>query len=79
MDALRNSLACNASLAPHPYLRTGCRVRVHGGPLAGLEGILARRKESYRLVLSIDLLQRSVAVEVDEADVEPLARSSHSI
>jgi transcription antitermination factor NusG len=69
MESLRNSLAHNAEMIPHPYLRTGSRVRVRSGPLAGLEGILARRKDSYRLVLSIDLIMRSVAVEVDEADV----------
>jgi hypothetical protein len=41
------------------------------GPLAGAQGILVRRKDKFRVVLSIDLIMRSVAVEVDEADVEP--------
>jgi transcription antitermination factor NusG len=58
-------------MEPHPYLQTGHRVRVRRGPMVGLEGILLRRKEGLRLVVSIDILMRSVAVEVDEADVEP--------
>ena len=70
--ALRSGLASNAAMMPHPYLKTGSRARVRSGPLAGLEGILVRRKQCYRLVLSIELIMRSVAVEVDEADVEAL-------
>ena len=46
-------------------------MRVKYGPLAGTQGILVRRKDKFRVVLSIDLIMRSVAVEVDEADVEP--------
>jgi len=57
---------------PHPFLTVGRRVRVLSGPLAGTEGILRRRKSSCRVVLSLELIQRSVAVEVDIADVEPL-------
>jgi len=58
-------------MEPHPLLRVGRRVRVQGGPMAGLEGILVRRKDGPRLVVSIEILMRAVAVEVDEADVEP--------
>jgi transcription antitermination factor NusG len=57
---------------PHPYLREGRRVRVRCGPLSGVEGIVLRRKERFRLVLSIDLIMRSVVFELDESDVEPL-------
>jgi hypothetical protein len=56
---------------PHPYLCQGARVRVKRGLLVGVEGIMIRRKERFRLVLSIDLIMRSVVLEVDEADVEP--------
>jgi transcription antitermination factor NusG len=56
---------------PHPYLRRGRRVRVVRGPLATTEGILVRRKERFRLVLSVDLIMRSVMLEVDESEVEP--------
>jgi transcription termination/antitermination protein NusG len=67
------ALALTAGLRaePHPYLRRGRRVRVVRGPLADTEGILVRRKERFRLVLSVDLIMRSVMLEVDESDVEP--------
>jgi len=54
---------------PHPYLQAGRRARVVRGPLAGLEGIVLRRKNRNRLVLSFDLIQRSMAIEIDEADL----------
>ncbi len=57
---------------PHPYLKIGRRVRVRSGPLAGTEGILLRQKDHFRLVISIDLIMRSIAVEVDGCDVEPV-------
>jgi transcription termination/antitermination protein NusG len=57
-------------MQPHPYLQVGRRVRVRSGPIAGLEGILVRRKEGPRLVVSVEILMRAVALEIDEADVE---------
>lgn len=72
IDALRNRLAGKGKIEPHPYLRSGRKVRVHSGPFQGLEGIIVRRKDRCRLVFSIDLIQRSLAIEVDEADVEAL-------
>jgi transcription antitermination factor NusG len=71
VESLRNRLAGSAKVEPHPYLRAGRRVRVREGPMSGLEGIVVRRKESCRVVFSIELIQRSVAVEVDEADLVP--------
>ena len=72
IQGLRERLQCGGRIQPHPYLRVGRRVRVHSGPLQGLEGIIVRKKDSCRVVFSIDLIMRSVAVEVDEADVEPI-------
>jgi hypothetical protein len=46
-------------------------VRVRCGPLARTQGILVRRKDKFRVVLSLDLIMRSVGVEVDESDIEP--------
>jgi len=69
--SLRNGLAGQLRAEPHPYLKVGRRMRVRRGPLAGRDGILLRKKDKLRLVLSIDLIQRSVAVEVDAADIEP--------
>jgi transcription antitermination factor NusG len=70
IDALRNSVAAQLRAEPHPYLTVGRRVRVARGPLAGVEGILVRRKNSVRVVLTLDLIARSAAVEVDSTDLE---------
>jgi transcription antitermination factor NusG len=72
MEALRTGLAGGVRAEPHPYLTVGRRVRVRTGSLAGLEGMLVRRKNSTRFVISLDLIMRSVAVEVDAADVRPV-------
>jgi len=70
IEALRNRLSGSAKVEPHPYFRAGRRVRVRSGPFQGLEGVIVRRKDRCRLVFSIDLIQRSLAIEVDEADLE---------
>jgi len=57
---------------PWPFLRIGQRVRVEYGALRDVEGILLQTKGTQRLVLSVSLLQRSVAVEVDRDCVTPL-------
>jgi transcription antitermination factor NusG len=69
---LRGVEGC-VKMEPHPFLQVGRRVRVRGGPMAGLEGILLRRKDGLRLIVSVEILMRAVAVEIDEADVEPCA------
>lgn len=70
--ALRNALANDVCAEPHPYLRIGRKVRVVRGPMADTEGILVRKKDKYRVVLSINVLMRSVAVEIDGSDLEAL-------
>jgi transcription antitermination factor NusG len=70
MEALRQGLTDQVHGEPHPYLKVGRRVRVVHGSLAGIEGILVRKKDRFRVVLSIDLIMRSVAIEVDAADLE---------
>jgi transcription antitermination factor NusG len=72
IHALEASLSAGLRPQPHPYLRQGKRVRVTSGPLANTEGIMIRRKDGFRLVLSINLITRSVMLEVDESDVEPV-------
>jgi transcription antitermination factor NusG len=72
MEALRASLVGGAQVVPHPYLKIGQRVRVREGSLAGIEGILTRKKNGMRFVLSLDLIMRSVAVEIDVAELEPV-------
>jgi len=75
IDALRASLSHGVRAVPHPYLTAGRRVRVKSGPLAGMEGILARRKHGARFMVSVELIQRSIAVEMNEADLEAIARA----
>lgn len=72
LAAVRKMVASKAAVEPWPFLRVGQRVRVLRGPLAGIEGILLQVKSSYRLVVSITLLGRSVASEIDSAFVKPL-------
>jgi transcription antitermination factor NusG len=71
--AVQRIVASDALSRPWPFLNTGDRVQVIDGPLAGLEGILLEFKKSLRLVVSVTLLQRSVAVEIDGDWVRPLS------
>jgi len=73
MRLLQTSLERGVRAKPHPFLTVGMRVRVKGGPMVGLQGILKRRKSKARLIVSIELIQSSMAVEVDESDLEPMA------
>jgi transcription antitermination factor NusG len=57
---------------PHPFLTVGRRVRVGRGPLTGMQGILVRRKNKLRFVVSVELIMRSVSVEIDETDLQPI-------
>lgn len=70
--AIRACLKQKCRIEPHPFLRTGQRVRIVRGALEGTEGILVRKKGMFRLILSVGLILRSVAVEVDSSDVEPI-------
>lgn len=73
IEVLRACSVRGHRMFPHPYLAEGGRVRVRNGPLADLEGIFLRRRGKSRLILSIKLIARSVAVEVDAADVAPVS------
>lgn len=72
IEAVQRALASPARVDPHPYLKCGMRVRVIRGPIEGVQGILVRKKNLCRLVLSVDMLSQSVAVEVNAGDVEPI-------
>src|SRR5258708_25060147 len=65
IDALRASLESGVRAEPHPYLTVGRRVRLRSGPLAGMQGILLRRKGNFRLMISIERIQGSLAVPLD--------------
>ncbi len=59
-------------IEPHPYLKVGERVRIVTGSMAGVEGVLVRKKNEFRFILTLDAIMRSVAVEVDADDLEPV-------
>jgi transcription antitermination factor NusG len=73
IQAIRATVEGPFQVEPHPFLRCGERVRVKHGPLEGIEGVLVRKKNLFRLVLSVEMLAQSVAVEIDAADVESMA------
>jgi transcription antitermination factor NusG len=72
IDALRGGLAAGVYAESHPYLKVGRNVRVVRGPLIGIQGLLVRKKDNSRIVVSVDAIRRSVALEIDESDVEPI-------
>jgi transcription antitermination factor NusG len=73
IETLRMIVKRRIPAAPHPFLTTGCKVRITRGPLVGMQGVLLRTKGRVRLLLSIDLIRQSATVEVDSADVEPVS------
>ncbi len=73
IQAIQRTLEGNFRVEPHPFLKCGDRVRVIRGSLEGVEGLLIRKKSLCRLVLSVEMLAQSVAVEINAADVEPAA------
>lgn len=70
IQAIRRTLDARLAVEPHPFLNCGDRVRVKRGALAGIEGILVRKKNLFRLVLSVEMLAQSVSMEIDATDVE---------
>jgi transcription antitermination factor NusG len=68
IESLRKYLSFRKA-EPHPYLAVGKRVRISAGPLQGLEGVIVRRKGKLRIIVSIDSIQRSVALELEASDV----------
>jgi transcription antitermination factor NusG len=72
IEAVRTVAQSEVPTEPWPYLKIGQTVRICHGSLAGVEGILVRVKNSWRLVVSVTLLERSVAVEVDAAYISPV-------
>lgn len=76
IEAVRRVVERGMQVEPYPFLRCGDWVRVVCGPLEGVEGMLVRKKNLFRLVLSVELLEKSAAVEVDVSMVERLATRS---
>jgi len=76
IQAIQIAVGSGVSGQPWPYLEVGEKVRIHTGTLSGLEGILVNFKGNHRVVLSVTLLQRSVALEVDLSWVTSLDKGS---
>jgi transcription termination/antitermination protein NusG len=71
IQAIRSVIDGNFHAEPYPFLKCGDRVRVIRGALEGVEGILTRKRNLFRLILSVNMLAQSVAVEIDASNVEP--------
>jgi transcription antitermination factor NusG len=72
IEALRTLVERRLPLCSYPFLRIGQRVRIRSGSLNGLEGILVGRNGDQTLVVSIEAIQRSLAVRIEGYDVEPV-------
>jgi transcriptional antiterminator NusG len=79
LDTVRAVVASGSRYEPCAYTTIGQRVRIERGPLAGLEGIVTEAKKNYRLIISVDMLQRSVAVEIDWDCVKPITSKESGI
>src|ERR1700676_4042472 len=79
LEAVRRAIECTTRVEPHPLLKCGDSVRVKCGPLVGVEGILGRKKNMYRLVLSVEMLGKAAAVEIDAFLVERLNTKSPGV
>jgi transcription antitermination factor NusG len=72
IDAVRTLIGQQVPWSTHPFLQIGQRVRVRGGALDGVEGILLARNDDNTLIVSIDAIQRSMAVRIQGYDIEPV-------
>jgi transcription antitermination factor NusG len=73
IESLRAGLN-SRNAQPHPFLKAGERARIRRGALVGMEGVVIRSKSGLRVVISLDLIMQSVAVEVDWEDLQPLGQ-----
>jgi transcription antitermination factor NusG len=78
IDSVRRMIGSGLLVAPWPFLSVGQSVLIERGPLAGVEGILQEIKKTFRLVVSIGLLQRSVSAEIDRTWIRPLRPPSQA-
>ncbi len=75
IQAIQRIVESGLPAEPCPFLQAGQRVRIRCGPLAGIEGIVAGARNRTRLVVSVEMLRRSVTVEIEQAWAEPAGRS----
>jgi transcription antitermination factor NusG len=74
LEAIKTILRSGLATQPWPFLSVGSRVYIEHGPLAGMDGIITNTDKAFRLVVSVSLLQRSIAVEIDREWARPIAR-----
>jgi transcription antitermination factor NusG len=74
IQTVRTMVSSGLPIGPWPFLNVGERVRIDSGPLCGVEGILTQVKDAWRVVVSIELLQRSIAAEVDRDVLSVVSR-----
>ena len=74
INKMMEALSEGVLAEPYPYLTVGTRVEIRNGPMKGMTGILVRRRNKYRVVISVDLIMRSMIVEVEAGDVIPVRR-----
>ena len=82
VQSIRAMISSGLPVAPWPFLRAGQAVRIERGPLSGLEGTLLQLKDAWRVVVSVPLLQRAVAVEIDRdviSVIKPLWPAGRSV
>ena len=79
IEAIQRAVEGPFRIEPHPYLKCGERVRIKHGRLEGVEGILVRKKNLCRLILSVEMLAQSVALEIDASSVEPVITHSAAV
>ena len=78
INRMKEALKKGVLAEPYPYLTAGTRVEIRNGPMQGMTGILLRRQNKCRVVISVDLIMRSMAVEVEAGDVVPVRGSTLS-
>lgn len=73
IETLRCGLMSALRFEPHPHVTVGSRVRIVRGPLRGMEGFLVRKKNLYRVIVTIEVIERAAAVEVDALDIQRIS------
>jgi transcription antitermination factor NusG len=75
MDVLRRIISCK-EIEPHPYLAAGDKVRVKAGPLEGIVGVVQRKANGLRFIVTLDLIGKSVALDIEGSSLELIAATN---
>lgn len=79
IETLRNALVAGVMAQPYRYLNVGSKVEISRGPLQGMRGVMLRHQGQFRVVLSVEMIMRSIVVEVDALDVVALDHKTSSL